>query len=276
MRCKPIRSAPAWLAAAAACAFSQAAIAEIPEALDRASISFGGFYPVVDTRVQANGPGLAGSEVSFEHDLGIDNHRTLTTGRLELLVLDSQGFSISGYQYSKGAGTSLARDIEFDGSVYHASAFVEARVRLQILNAAWHWWFAPSAHDVVGVGLGAAYYSLNGTIDGGVSVNADSLSAHGEAGADAVAPLLTLGWRHAFSPNWRGYADFSGVRKPSGVLTGHLVNGTLGTEYYPWHNLGFALEYSANNLDLKAEKASWEGRARIHFYGPSAFVRLRW
>jgi hypothetical protein len=46
-------------------------------------------------------------------------------------------------------------------------------------------------------------------------------------------------------------------------------------EYYPWRNLGFALEYSANNLDLKADKESWEGRASMHFYGPSAYVRLR-
>jgi hypothetical protein len=265
----------AWLAAVAACAFAQAAIAEIPEALDRASISFGGFYPVVDTRVEARGPGLSGSDVSFEHDLGIDNHRTLTTGRLELLILDSQGFSISGYQYSKGAGTSLARDIEFDGNVYHASAFVDARLRLQIFNAAWHWWFAPSAHDVFGIGLGASFYDIRGTIDGGITVNGDSATAHGEAQGNAIAPLLTLAWRHAFSPSLRGYADLSGVRKPSGGLTGHLLNGTLGMEYYPWRNLGFALEYSANNLDLKAEKASWEGRARIHFYGPAAFVRLR-
>lgn len=265
----------AWLAAVAACAFAQAAAADIPEALDRASISFGAFYPVVDTRIEARGPGLSGSDVSFQHDLGIDNNRTLTTGRLELLVLDSQGFSISGYQYSKGAGTSIARDFDFDGTVYHASAFVDARVQLQVFNAAWHWWFAPAVHDVVGIGLGAAYYSLDGRIAGGISVNADSLTAHGEAGASAVAPLLTLGWRHAFSPGLRGYADLSGVRKPSGVVTGHLLNGTLGMEYYPWQNLGFAFEYSANNLDLKADKASWEGRARIHFYGPSAFVRLR-
>lgn len=264
-----------WFFLFAACALVQTAVADIPEPLDRASISFGGFYPVVDARVEANGPGLTGSDVSFQHDLGLDNQRTLTTGRLELLVLDSQGFSISGYQYSKGAGASLARDIQFDGNMYSTSAFVEARLQLQIYNAAWHWWFAPAAHDVFGIGLGAAYYDIKGTIDGGITVNGDSATAHGRAEGSAVAPLLTLGWRHAFSPGLRGYADFSGVRKPSGGLTGHLLNGTLGMEYFPWRNLGFALEYSANNLDLKAEKASWEGRARIHFYGPSAFVRVR-
>ena len=148
-------------------------------------------------------------------------------------------------------------------------------MRLQTYNAAWHWWFAPTVQDVVGVGLGAAYYDLKGVIDGGISVNDRSATAHGEAEGNAIAPLLMLGWRHAFSGNLRGYAYFSGVKKPSGTVTGHLLNGTLGMEYYPWRNLGFALEYSANNLDLKANKESWEGRASMHFYGPSAYVRLR-
>jgi len=275
MRCALIRYLRACLAAVAACAFAQAAVADIPEALDRASFSVGGFYPTVDTRVSANGPAVAGTDLSFERDLGIDNHRGLTSVRADLLVLDSQGFSIGGYQYSKGAGSTLARDIEFGGNDYHASAFVEAHVRLQTYNAAWHWWFTPTVEDVVGVGLGAAYYDLKGVIDGGISVNDRSATAHGEAEGNAIAPLLMLGWRHAFSGNLRCYAYFSGVKKPSGTVTGHLLNGTLGMEYYPWRNLGFALEYSANNLDLKANKESWEGRASMHFYGPSLYVRLR-
>ena len=271
-----MKHTPARLAAVAVCAFAQAAYAEIPSALDRASLSVGGFYPTIDSRISANGPAVAGTDLSFERDLGLDNNRALTNVRLELLVLDSQGFSIGGYQYSKGGGATLARDIVFGGTEYEASAFVEARLRLQTYNAAWHWWFAPTPEDVVGVGLGAAYYDLKGTIDGGITVNDHSASAHGEAEGNAIAPLLMLGWRHAFSDSLRGYAYFSGVRKPSGTLTGHLLNGTLGMEYYLWQHLGFALEYSANNLDLKAEKASWEGRASMHFYGPSAFVRVRW
>jgi hypothetical protein len=264
-----------WLAAVAVCALVPAAHADVPAALDRASISFGGFYPVVDARLSANGPAVAGTDVNFQRDLALDNHRTLTSARLEFLVFDSQGFSIGGYQYSKHAGATLARDIQFDGNDYNASAFVQARLRLETYNAAWHWWFAPTDRDAVGVGLGAAYYDLKGAIDGGISVNGSAATAHGEAEGNAVAPLLELGWRHAFSDSLRGYVDFAGVRKPSGTLTGHLMNATLGAEYYVWHNLGFALEYSASDLDLKADKASWEGRARIRFHGPSVFVRAR-
>jgi hypothetical protein len=264
-----------WIGALA-CLFAAGTVrADVPMALDRFNLSVGGFYPTVDARLSANGSGIAGSDVDFARDLALDNHRTLPNLRLQFLVFDNQGFSFSGYRYSRSAGTTLDRDIVFGGNEYDTNAFVQARLRLDTYDAAWHWWFSPTAQDVLGLGLGAAYYDVKGTIDGTISVNGSSASAHGEADGNAIAPLLTLGWRHAFSENVRGYAEFSGVRKPSGTLTGHLLNGMLGLEYYPWQNLGLALEYSANNLDLKADKASWVGRARIHFHGPAAFVRLR-
>jgi hypothetical protein len=258
-----------------ACLAAADARADVPQALDRATLSVGGFYPVVDAQFAADGPQVAGTNIDFRRDLGLDKHRTLTNLRLDLLVFDSQGFSVGGYEYSRATSTVLDRQIAFDGNVYDVDADVRASLRLKTFNAAWHWWFAPDDADVVGVGLGAIYYDLRGTVDGSVSIDGGTARASGTADGSAVAPLLTFGWRHAFSPDFRVYADFAGVRKPSGTLSGHLVNGALGLEYYPWHNLGFALEYSANHLDLKADKASWEGRARIHFHGPAAFVRLR-
>jgi hypothetical protein len=268
-------SRPLHLLGVALLALAHDARADIPMALDRFDLSVGGFYPTVDARLSANGPGILGSDINFQRDLDLDKHRTLPNLRLEFLVFDSQGFSFSGYRYSRSAGTTLARDITFDGNEYDTNAFVQARLRLDTYDAAWHWWFAPTAHDVLGLGLGAAYYDLRGTIEGGISVNGNSASGRGEAQANAVAPLLTVGWRHAFSERLRWYLDVAGVRKAGGSITGHLLNGTLGLEYYALENLGLALEYSTNDLELKADKDSWEGRARIHFYGPAAFVRMR-
>lgn len=264
------------LAALALALIAATAHAEVSPALDRVSLSLGVFYPDVDTRIAANGAMFNGSDlVDFQRDLGLDKRRALANARFEFLVFDNQTLTFGGYRYSKHRGATLDREIHFDGSVYDIDAFVNARLNLDTWHAAWHWWLSPTSSDVVGLGLGAVYYRVEGTIDGGITVNDGSAGGRASAEADAVAPLLTLGWRHAFTPDLRIYADFAGVRKPSGALTGHLVNGTLGLEYFPWQNLGFSLEYSENNLDLKADKDSWVGRARIHFRGPAAFVRMR-
>ncbi|MGA9334010.1 MAG: hypothetical protein WBV39_07005 [Rudaea sp.] len=257
------------------------ACADVPMALDRASLWVGGFYPTVDASVSANGDDLSGSDVDFRRDLGLYKNRTLSNVRLDFLVFDNQGFTFGGYRYARSATNMLDRDIMFDGDTYHANAYVHARLSLQTYYATWHWWFETGDLDVVGVGLGAAYYDLRGAIDGNVDVTGGSIigaesSGRGEAEGSAVAPLLTLGWKHAFSDRWRGFADFSGVRKPSGAFTGHLLNGRIGLEYFPWKNIGAALEYDRTDLDVKADKRSWTGRAKIRFRGPSAFVRLRW
>ncbi|HET8941630.1 MAG TPA: hypothetical protein VFN13_06570 [Rudaea sp.] len=258
-----------------------AAHADVPMALDRASLSVGLFYPVVDANVSANGDDANGSDVDFRHDLGLYKHHTLSNLRLNFLIFDNQGFSVGGYRYSRGATSTLDRDIVFGGDTYHADADVDARLSLETLQATWHWWLAAGERDVVGIGLGAAYYDLRGTIDADVDVTNQTNTNIQSAGRDsaagnAVAPLITLGWKHAFSERARLYADFSGVRKPRGAFTGHLLNGRIGFEYFPWENLGAALEYDATDLDVKANNTSWDGRAHIRFRGPSAFVRLRW
>src|SRR5581483_3988890 len=129
---------------ASALAGCGAARADVPLALDRVSLSLGGFYPTVDARVSANGPAIAGTDVNFQRDLGLDKHQTLPSVRLDFLVFDNQGFSIGGYQYSREASASLARKIDFDNNEYDASAFVEARLRLETYTASWHWWLSPN------------------------------------------------------------------------------------------------------------------------------------
>jgi hypothetical protein len=119
------------------------------------------------------------------------------------------------------------------------------------------------------------YYKIHGSISGTVTIEGVGVSGYGKAGDDAAAPIATLGWRHAFSPDLRLYADLSGVWKDGGNIRGHQVNGMLGAEYFPWRNLGFALEYDANDLTLKSDRDTWSGRAHIKFYGPAAYVRAR-
>jgi len=271
---KSVQGTLYWSALALS-AFAASVRAEIPAPLDRLSISFGDFYPTVETRVAANGPGIMGSEVDFQRDLGLSEHRSLPAFRIDALLFDSQGLSLGGYTYSKQASARLNRDLVFDDDVFRVNAFVDAKLTLRVYHAEWRWWFAPGDNDVIGLGLGAAYYDLHGTIDAGLSINDGAVHGRGSAEDNAIAPLLTLGWRHSFNDAWRVYADVSGVRKPFGTLQGHLLNGTLGLEFMPWKNAGLAFEYSANNLDLKADKSDWEGRARLHFYGPAAYLRVR-
>lgn len=265
----------ALLGAICALSICNVARADVPQPLDRVSIWLGAYYPTVDASIRADGPGVAGTDVRLPQDLGLDNHRTMARLRADVLVYDTQGFTFDAYQYTRHAAASAHRELEFDGNDYSASAFVAARLKLDFYSATWHWWLGAGDIDVIGVGIGAAYYSIKGILDGGITLNDYVVQGHGEAEADAIAPLATFGWRHAFSDRARLYMDFSGVRKAGGTFTGHILNAQAGVEYFVWQNLGLALEYDASQIDVKADKSSWEGRARIRLHGPALFARLR-
>src|SRR5690242_8795237 len=106
---KSVQGTLYWSALALS-AFAASVRAEIPAPLDRLSISFGDFYPTVEARVAANGPGVLGSDVDFQRDLGQSEHRSLPAFRVDALLFDNQGISVGGYVYSKHASAKLERD----------------------------------------------------------------------------------------------------------------------------------------------------------------------
>jgi hypothetical protein len=128
---------------------------------------------------------------------------------------------------------------------------------------------------VFGVGLGAGYYRVRTALEGQASLNGDIYQASSASDDHGWAPLLELGWRHAFNDRWRMYAGVSGMKKNGGRLHGHVYNANIGVEWYPWTHLGFAAEYGVNCVKLQQERENYDDRLHLQLDGPSLFVRLR-
>ena len=78
--------------------------------------------------------------------------------------------------------------------------------------ASYKWWFG-HADDVFGIGLGAAYYKVCFAARGGAQAGDQATSFSDSHDASAWAPMLALGWRHAFNEQWRMYANVAGRRR---------------------------------------------------------------
>ena len=99
-----------------------------------------------------------------------------------------------------------------------------------------------------------------------------------EASSDsenAWAPMLQLGWRHAFDSNVRMYADLSGVKRNSSRLGGHIYNAALGVEWYTWEHVGFAAEYDYSRIKLAQYRHDYNDHLDMKLNGPSLFMRVR-
>lgn len=258
-------------------AFSAGALVSVPvwadpsPALDRVSVWLGGYYANTDVGLAAN---------SNQYGVGTgrlklgDGDVTLPRARFDFLIGDSQGLSFDYYRFSRDRTETLNQPFDLGGNNFDIGARVKGKFDLDFGTAAYRWWFG-GGNDVFGVGLGAAYYRVEAGISGEISADGQTESGSVNYDDDAVAPLLTLGWRHAFSDNLRVYLDASGVKKNGGNLSGHIVNGALGVEWFPWHNVGIGAEYAVTRIQLDQDKRNYAANLDIKLDGPAAYLRMR-
>jgi hypothetical protein len=255
---------------------SSAGFAQQSPALDRVSIWLGGYDTHADTTIGASdGSGRNSGDFNLENDLGFSDRNDVPRARLDFLLGDSQGFSLDYYSVNRSRSNSLTRDISYAGNDYSASATVRGKLDFDFGSASYRWWFG-HGNDVFGLGLGGAYYRVHAGISGEASINGAPVGQAASSSNDgAWAPMLQLGWRHAFNEQWRLYVDAAGVKKSGGRLSGHIANAALGIEWFPWQNVGLGAEYGYSRIVLHQRKHDYDANLDMKLDGPSLFVRFR-
>lgn len=254
---------------------SAAAAAQHSPALDRFSLSLGGYDAKSDTTIHGatRNDALSG-DVNLEDDLGFDDRDWSPRARLDVLVGDSQGFSFDYYRYHRDSAAALGRSIRYEGNTYAANARVRGDLKFDFGSAAYRWWFG-DGNNAFGIGVGAGYYKVRAAVSGQASVNDMSGYARSSTDEDAWAPLLQLGWRHAFNDHWRMYFDASGVKKNGGNLYGHIYNASLGLQWFPTDHFGISAEYGINRIRLHQKHDDYKDDLDLKLDGPSVFATFR-
>jgi hypothetical protein len=251
-----------------------AAYAEPSEALDRFSISAGGFY--TEPKIHAGADTRYGRIDTPDEKI---DRVTLPRVKAELLFGDSQGLSFDYFRYDKSYDPSVSGQTASDGRTLTGTAAVDGNVRLDLAQLAYKWWIGHD-RDVFGIGVGAAYMrakvsgSATGSVTGLSGAPDVELNGHGEASASGYAPLLEFGWKHSFSPSVRMFADASGIKKNGGSLDGHIYGGAVGVEWFPVKNVGVVLDYGIQKIKLE-RNAERTADLDLRLTGPSAFVKVR-
>ena len=250
-------------------ALAAPASADPSPALDRASLSLGAFD--ASPRIGLNADTSFGHVDTGDSDL---DRVTLPRIRAEMLLGDTQGLSLDYYRYDKSYSTALTGATTSAGAPLTGDATLDAQLKLDLAEFAYKWWLGRGS-DVFGLGVGAGYYhvALDGTATG--TVAGLSSTASGSDSDDAFAPLLELGWRHAFNSSWRMYAEASGIRKNGGRLNGHIYGGALGVEWFPARDVGLVADYGVSNIQINRDSSGSSDDIDLHLRGPSLFLKVR-
>lgn len=263
----PAAARPAAAAAIAMLA-AGAAWADPSPALDRMSFSAGAFYadPSInvgaDTRYGRIDSGSMGQE-----------HVWVPRVKASLLIGDSQGFDFDYYRYDKSYNPSVSGSTTANGVPVSGTAALNGNLRLDLAQLAYKWWIG-SGSDVFGVGAGAAYYHAGVEATAQATVNGITGTASGSTSDSTFAPLVELGWRHAFSSKLRMYAEASGIKKNGGKINGHIYGGALGVEWFPWKDVGLAADYGISKIQLNRDNND-AANLDIRLKGPSAYLKVR-
>lgn len=253
---------------------------DAPLPIDRASVRLGGYYANVDTDVSASDKsGFLSGNINLEDDLGFRHSKEVPRVRADFLFGEHEGLALDYYSVDRSSQQTLSRDASYGGIDYSADADVHAKLDFDFGSVAWRWWFG-QGNDAYGVGLGGAWYRVTTQVNGEATF--DPGTGHTEtwpfdssSNDKAWAPMLQLGWRHAFNDQWRMYLDASGVRKNGGRLSGHIYNGALGVEWLPTAHLGVGLEYDYSQIRLDWRRKAYDEGLDMSLSGPSAYVKLR-
>lgn len=247
---------------------SSAVNAEPSIALDRLSVSAGGFYvnPTFNARANTQYGSAETGDISR-------NRTTLPRVRAEVLLGDSQGLSFDYFRYRNDYTYDNNRVLNVGGIPANLSATANANIGFDFASLAYKWWLGKD-NDVFGVGVGAGYYRAHFDVVANGVFNGTSGSLDESRTEKTFAPLLEAGWKHAFSKDLRLVAEASGVRKNWGSTTGHVYNAALGLEWYPLKNLGIGADYGTTRIHLA--HASNDANLDVKLTGPSAYVKLRY
>ncbi len=256
-------------------AHAQQAPVQDSNVLDRWDIGVGGYYATSDTTV-SGGPsqGIATASINLEDDLGLDDRSVSPRIRADVLIGDHQGLSLDYYRYQRRNTRTWNRGFDWQGTAHRVDARLHSQLDFAFGSLAWRWWFG-DPDNVIGLGLGASHYRVSAALEGHATLDDRTERLDESTGVSAWAPLLQVGWRHAFSPQWRMYFSGAGVFKGGGKLHGHIYNAALGLKWLPTEHLGFAVEYDINSIHIKQTHEHYRDSLDLELYGPSAFVYLR-
>ncbi|EJL91313.1 outer membrane autotransporter barrel domain-containing protein, partial [Herbaspirillum sp. CF444] len=162
------------------------------------------------------------------------------------------------------------------GSGSSLTANGDANLQVDMASLAYKWWIG-QGNDVFGIGLGAGYYRARLDVNAAATLNGTAGTFSESYTEKAWAPLVELGWKHAFSKDFRLYAEASGMKKNWGRVTGHIYSAAVGAEWYPLANLGIGADYGITriNIDRNGGGTINDANLDIRLKGPSAYVKVR-
>jgi hypothetical protein len=236
--------------------------------------SLGGFFMNFDTDVRLDGE-TRGTDINWENEFDLeDQDRFRIDGFWRFAEKHKVRFMY--FQNNRGNTNVLSRDIEFGDTVFPVNLEVDSRLDLSIIELAYEYSFMRRENWELAGSFGIHNISIEAGLRGDLSTPGGGGTAEVEEVAEGDGPLPVIGVHYFWHMGNNFYLDAQAQFFFLEIdnYDGSLQDYKLGVTWFPWNNVGIGIGYNEFVTRLDIEKDSFNGRLRVGYGGPLAYVTV--
>ena len=250
-----------------------------PALSDSFTVVLGAMRSSNSFKVEADAPGVPGSFIDFDDSLGTDAHSTFFNGQIRWKFGRDKKWNLSGQYFSNNAkgDAVLTEDVEWEGITFKEGTFVNSGVKLGVSRLVIGRSFIKNERNDFGLAVGIHNLDVKVFIEGEVLTDEGGSGFHrGEIEGSQILPNIG-GW-YSFSPaeKWLLHTRIDWISADINGYGGHMWNMNVGVNYQAFRHVGFDLYWQYFNLQVRADKEDWRGRADMKYSGPVFAVTFNW
>ena len=248
--------------------FSQAAAQTTDQ--EKFSISVGLFVTNrgSNTRFDAQGTGLDGTEVDVESEFGLDTSDSVFRVDAYYNFNEKHRIDFSWFDLSRTGSKQTQQDINWRETFFPSGTVINTNIDLAIYKLAYTWSFM--RRDWGYLGLTAGLYIA----DIGTSLSAPSIGTRDAGGFTAPLPVIGLRGAYHFSDKWSFRASSEIFAFAYGDFDGSLYDTYVGVDYQLFDRMAIGVGFNSVRMNLGVEKEKATGNLDWDYDGGLVFLKF--
>jgi len=224
-----------------------------------------------------------GTTIDFEDDLGFDDSNTFDRFQIRWDINRRHNISLTYLPMDRSASVRLDEDIQYDDIIIEGNARVDSKAEIDIYDLEYTYNFIAREKHRLGATLGihTIRWNLELTAYGEVTFlqnkNTQQFSDGYEVEDSLDAPLPLIGFSYAYMPTkrWRLSAAARVLDLTIDEYHGAMFLTNFAAEYYLTRNIGIGTAITAFDIEVDADKDSFEGELQWAYSGLNAYLIAR-
>jgi hypothetical protein len=242
-----------------------------PWFVERFKLSAGGFYVINKTNIQVGTNNMAGTDIDFEKDLGMNKEVGTFLADFQWRISRRSRITLNYYDINRSSNHTLTKDISFEGDTYPINASVHSFFNTDIYQVSYGYAILSKPTYEAGLFIGThivgakAGISSNGVNTGIVNNN---------FGFTAPLPDIGLWGGWAISNRLALNLDVSYFALTANNNSGRLLAFNMTFTYKLIKQLDLSLGYSGLDFKVNTTKKDVTGDFKWGYNGPVLAVNF--